>query len=476
MKKRRRTLPFYEQVKVLEMAAEGKSLAKINDKVLFIPQSVPGDIVDVQVTIKRRRFMEGRIVKFHSYSEKRVEPFCEHFGVCGGCKWQFISYEDQLTNKYQTVVDALERIAKVELPKIKPILASEKTTFYRNKLEFTFSNKAWLTQEQIDSEQTFDDRNALGFHVPGRFDKVLNINKCWLQEKPSNEIRNWVKAYALENKLDFFDLRDQHGFLRNLIIRTASTGELMVIFSFFKELKDERESLLNAFMEKFPQTTSLMYVINGKKNDTISDLEIQCFSGREYIKESMSNFSKNKVLSFKIGPKSFYQTNSSQTYELYKVAAEMANIQKNEVVYDLYTGTGTIANFIADEAKKVIGVEYVEAAIEDAKINSQKNKIDNCHFYAGDMKDVFTEEFIEQNGKADVVITDPPRAGMHPDVVKQLLNIEANRIVYISCNPATQARDIALLDEKYKVVEVQPVDMFPQTHHVENIVLLKLRK
>ncbi|MEQ8909437.1 MAG: 23S rRNA (uracil(1939)-C(5))-methyltransferase RlmD [Vicingaceae bacterium] len=475
MGRKRRKKPFYEEVEVLEMAAEGKSIAKVNDQILFIPQTVPGDVVDVQVTKKRRRYMEGMVTKVHKYSDVRVEPFCEHFGVCGGCKWQFISYDDQLRNKQRTVVDALERIAKVELPEINAILPSQKTTFYRNKLEFTFSNKEWLTKEQIDSEKEFESRNALGFHVPGRFDKVLDIKKCWLQADPSNTIRNWVKDYALENNLAFFDLRDQHGFLRNLIIRTSSTGEIMVIFSFFKEDEQVRIALLKAFQKNFPAITSIMYVINEKKNDTIADQDILCFHGREYILESMPEFGSKKKLKFKIGPKSFYQTNSAQAHRLYQVAGEMANLQKDETVYDLYTGTGTIANFVASQAKKVVGVEYVPEAIEDAKFNSEMNEIKNCSFFAGDMKDVFTEDFIATHGKADVVITDPPRAGMHQDVVDQLLKLEAERIVYVSCNPATQARDLQLLDEKYSVEKVQPVDMFPQTHHVENVVLLKLK-
>jgi len=475
MVRKSRKKPLFTEVEVLETAAEGKSLAKVNEKVLFIPQTVPGDVVDVQVTRKRKKYMEGRVVKFHKYSEKRVEPFCEHFGVCGGCKWQFLSYEDQLSNKQQTVVDALQRIGKIELPEIKPILAAPETTFYRNKLEFTFSNKEWLTQEQIESDKEFKSRNALGFHVPGRFDKVLDIKKCWLQEDPSNDIRNWVRDYAIKNNLEFFDLRDQHGFLRNLIIRTARSGEIMVIFSFFKEDKAERIKMLTAFQEHFPQITSLQYVINRKANDTIADQEIICFAGRDYIIEEMKAFNNDHVLKFKIGPKSFYQTNSEQAEKLYEVAAKMANIQNNEVVYDFYTGTGTIANYIASQAKKVIGVEYVADAIEDAKFNAKQNEINNCSFFAGDLKDVFTDDFVAEHGKADVVITDPPRAGMHQDVVNQLLKLEAERIVYVSCNPSTQARDLQLLDEKYEVFEVQPVDMFPQTHHVENVVLLKLK-
>jgi len=475
MGRNRNRKPLFTEVEVLDTAAEGKSLAKVDDKILFIPQTVPGDIVDVQVTKKRKSYMEGRVTKFHKYSEKRVEPFCDHFGVCGGCKWQFLSYEDQLANKHRTVKDALERIAKVDLPEITAILPSAETTFYRNKLEFTFSNKEWLTQEQIDSGENFENRNALGFHVPGRFDKVLNVEKCWLQADPSNAIRLWVKDYALTNNITFFDLREQHGFLRNLTIRTTSTGEVMVIFSLHYEDQELRENLLNHFKKAFPEITSIMHVINEKRNDTIGDLEIQCFHGEDHIFEEMTAYGIEQKLKFKIGPKSFYQTNSAQAYELYKVAAEYANIQKEEVVYDLYTGTGTIANFVANQAKKVVGVEYVPEAIEDAKVNSSINQIDNTAFYAGDMKDIFNEAFINENGQPDVIITDPPRAGMHQDVIDQLLKLEANRIVYVSCNPATQARDVQLLDEKYKVEKVQPVDMFPHTHHVENVVLLKLK-
>ncbi|MAY82541.1 MAG: 23S rRNA (uracil(1939)-C(5))-methyltransferase RlmD [Flavobacteriales bacterium] len=485
---RRRKKKIYEEVEILETAAEGKSLAKIEEQVLFVPQTVPGDVVDVQVTKKRRRYMEGRVIKFHKYSDKRIEPFCEHFGVCGGCKWQFLSYEDQLENKARWVKDSLERLAKLENPNIKPILGAPETQFYRNKLEFTFSNSEWLTQEQIESDKEFENRNALGFHIPGRFDKILDIKKCWLQADPSNEIRLWVKEYALKHNLEFFDLREQTGFLRNLIIRTSSTGEIMVIFSLAKEDKEVRENMLNAFVKAFPNITSVMYVINEKKNDTIGDLDIVAYKGPDHIFESMKAFEKSDPstplgmtnqkseighLKFKIGPKSFYQTNSAQAENLYRLAVELADIKKDEVVYDLYTGTGTIANYVADQAKKVIGVEYVEAAIEDAKVNSKLNNIDNTVFLAGDMKDVFTEELQAKEGKADVVITDPPRAGMHKDVVEQLLKSGAERIVYISCNPATQARDIELMKSYYDMVVAQPVDMFPHTHHVENVVLLR---
>jgi 23S rRNA (uracil1939-C5)-methyltransferase len=516
---RRRKKKIYEEVEILETAAEGKSLARVDEKVLFVPHTVPGDIVDVQLTRKRRRFMEGRVIKFHKYSDQRVEPFCEHFGVCGGCKWQFLSYEDQLANKQKWVKDSLERLGKLKDVEIKAILGAPETQFYRNKLEFTFSNSEWLTQEQVESDEEFENRNALGFHIPGRFDKILDIKKCWLQADPSNPIRNWVKDYALKNELAFFDLREQTGFLRNLIIRTSSTGEVMVIFSLAKEDKAAREAMLNAFVEAFPEVTSVMYVINEKKNDTIGDLDIEVFAGRDHIFESMQRFKqsassissesevrgpensgqkehseKEKLkgqtrtsnsndedspfdinLKFKIGPKSFYQTNSEQAENLYRLAVELADIKKDEIVYDLYTGTGTIANYVADQAKKVVGVEYVEAAIEDAKVNSEINGIDNTVFLAGDMKDVFGEELITKEGKPDVVITDPPRAGMHKDVVDQLLKSEAKRIVYISCNPATQARDLELMKSHYEVKLAQPVDMFPHTHHVENVVLL-LRK
>jgi 23S rRNA (uracil1939-C5)-methyltransferase len=476
MGRKRNRKPLLEEVEIIDTAAEGKSLAKVNDKVIFVPQTVPGDIVDVQVTKKRRNYLEGRVVRFHHYSEKRVDPFCEHFGVCGGCKWQFLSYEDQLENKFRTVKDALERIGKIHLPAISPILPSAKTTFYRNKLEFTFSNKEWLTEAQVKSEKTFEDRNALGFHVPGRFDKVLNIEKCWLQGDPSNAIRNWIRDYAREKQLSFFDLREQSGFLRTLIIRTSSIGEQMLILSFFFEDVEKREKLLHDLHEAFPELTSILYVINDKKNDTISDLEIQCFAGRDHIFEEMVAFESDQVLRFKIGPKSFYQTNSEQAHELYKITAAFADIQSGDTVYDFYTGTGTIANFVAHKAQKVIGVEYVKEAIDDAKENSAINGLKNTHFFAGDLKDIFDDQFIAEHGKADVIITDPPRAGMHQDVIDQLLKLEAAKIVYVSCNPSTQARDLQLLDEKYHVARVQPVDMFPHTHHVENVVLLELKK
>ncbi len=473
MGRKRKAYPIYKEVTIIDTAAEGKSMAKIDEKVVFVPLTVPGDVVDIQINRKRRRFMEGKAIHFHHYSDKRVEPFCEHFGVCGGCKWQLLSYEDQLANKARTVKDSIERIGKQENPPLLPIIAAPETQFYRNKLEFTFSNKEWLTQEQIDSGEDFENRNALGFHIPGRFDKILDIKKCWLQGEPSNSIRLWVKEYAINQELAFFDLREQTGFLRNLIIRTSSNGEVMCVFAFAKEDKAKREALLKAFHEAFPQVNSLLYVINEKRNDTIGDLEIETFQGADYIVEEMPSYDREKILKFKIGPKSFYQTNSVQAHALYRLAADFAEIQKDEIVYDLYTGTGTIAQFIASQAKEVIGIEYVEAAIEDAKKNAEVNGIENTQFFAGDMKDIFTPAFLKTHGNADVVITDPPRAGMHADVIDSLITSKANRIVYISCNPATQARDIEVLSEHYSLEKIQGVDMFPQTHHVESVALLK---
>ncbi len=469
MGRSRKNKPLYEAVEIIDIAAEGKAIAKIDDVVLFVQQGIPGDIVDVQVSKKRKRFQEGYVVKFHKYSEKRVEAFCEHFGVCGGCKWQNLPYNEQLKFKQKQVVDQLTRIGKLELPEVTPILGSEKTTFYRNKLEFTFSNKRWLTFDEIDNDLDPKDKNALGFHVPRLFDKIIDINKCWLQGEPSNEIRNFIRKYALDNQLEFFDIKEQKGLLRNLIIRTSTTGELMVIISFFRNDAEEIKKLLQAFSDAFPQVTALMYVINQKGNDTILDQDILTFKGADHIYEEMEG------LKFKIGPKSFYQTNSEQAYELYKVTRSFAGLTGNEVVYDLYTGTGTIANFIAQKAAKVVGIEYVPEAIEDAKVNSEINEITNTHFYAGDMKKVLSPELIEEHGQPDVIITDPPRAGMDPQVVETILNASPKKIVYVSCNPSTQARDLQLLDVQYQVDAVQPVDMFPHTYHVENVVLLKRR-
>lgn len=469
MGRRKKDLPLLEKVEITDIANEGKAIAKVNEMVVFTQYVVPGDIVDIQVTRKKNSYMEGRVTKVHSYSSNRSEPFCSHYGVCGGCKWQILPYEEQIRHKQRQVFNNLTRIGKVELPEISPILGSEETIFYRNKLEFTFSNKKWLTYEQVSSGATFDNMNALGFHIPGMFDKVLDIEKCYLQNELCNEVRDAIKAYAYEKGLPFFDLRNHEGFLRTMVFRTSSIGEVMLILVFYYENKEMRENLLNHLKNKFPQITSLLYVINGKCNDTITDQEVHLFFGKDHIYEEMEG------LRFKIGPKSFYQTNSKQAYELYKVARDYAQLTGNELVYDLYTGTGTIACFVAGKAKKVIGIEYVPEAIEDAKINAENNQITNTLFYAGDMKNILTKEFVQEHGRPDVIITDPPRDGMHPDVIETILSAEPKRIVYVSCNPATQARDLNLLDVKYKVTAVQPVDMFPHTHHVENVVALELR-
>ena len=469
MAKRRRKLPLYEGVEIIDVAAEGKSIAKVDGLTLFVPFTIPGDVVDVQPYRKRRNFAEGRVERFVEYSPDRVEPVCEHFGVCGGCKWQMLPYELQLKHKHKQVVDTLTRIGKVELPEVTPIMGAPETTFYRNKLEFTFSNKRWLTQEEVESEKEFTQMNALGFHVPRMFDKVLNINKCWLQTDLSNEIRNSVRAYCLEHDLSFFDLREQTGLMRTLVIRTTSTGELMVIVVFFKDNEEKRNGLMQYLADTFPQITSLQYIINEKKNDSYTDQEVIVWKGNDSIYEEMEG------LKFKIGPKSFYQTNSAQAYNLYKVVRDFAQLSSTDLVYDLYTGTGTIANFVARDVKKVIGIEYVEEAIEDARFNSKANGIDNTLFFAGDMKDILNKEFIVEHGTPDVLITDPARPGMHSDVIDTILFANPKRIVYVSCNPATQARDIGLLDKAYKVTRVQPVDMFPHTHHVENVVLLERR-
>ncbi len=466
MARKKKELPLIENVEIVDVAAEGKAIAKVDDLVVFIPYVVPGDVIDLQITRKKNKYAEGKPVRFISYSPNRTEAFCEHFGICGGCKWQILPYAEQLKYKQKQVEDNLTRIGKIELPDIHHILGSEKTQFYRNKLEFTFSNKKWLTLEQINSGESFDNMNALGFHIPGMFDKVLDIDKCWLQDDISNQIRNFIRQYCYDKNYTFFDLRNRGGLMRNLIVRTSTTGELMVIVVFYDDEKEQQQDLLTAVATEFPQITSLLYIVNQKANDTITDQEVLVWKGNDCIYEEMEG------LKFKIGPKSFYQTNSEQAYNLYKIARDFANLSGDELVYDLYTGTGTIANFVASKAKKVIGIEYVEDAILDARVNSQINKIDNTLFYAGDMKDILTQDFINEHGRPDVVITDPPRAGMHDDVIKTILFAEPDRIVYVSCNPATQARDLSLLDEKYKVERVQPVDMFPHTHHVENVVLL----
>ena len=460
----------FHQIKVLDAGAKGVSVAKAPDgKVVFIPNVVPGDVVDVQTFKKRKAYYEGKAVKFHELSEHRIEPICEHFGVCGGCKWQNMKYSQQLFYKQNEVKNHLQRIGKIELPEFEPILGSEKQFFYRNKMEFSFSNSRWLTEKEIESTEDLGNRNALGFHIPKMWDKILDINKCHLQEDPSNAIRNEIRAFANENGLTFFNPRAHEGLLRTLMLRTASTGEIMVLLQFFEDDKANRELILDHIYEKFPQITSLQFVVNNKANDTLYDTNIQLYKGRDYILEEMEG------LKFSINAKSFYQTNSDQAYELYKITRDFAGLTGNETVYDLYTGTGTIAQFVSKNAKKVIGVESVPEAISDAKANAKRNEITNCEFFVGDMKVVFNESFIAQHGKPDVIITDPPRDGMHKDVIEQILKIEPQKVVYVSCNSATQARDLALMDEKYKVTRVRPVDMFPQTHHVENVVLLEKR-
>jgi 23S rRNA (uracil1939-C5)-methyltransferase len=466
---KRKKYPLLKNVEIIDIGAEGKALARWENKVVFVTQAVPGDIVDIQIKRKRKSFLEGIITDYRSYSAMRQDPVCSHFGVCGGCKWQMLPYEKQLAQKEKQVRDQLQRIGGFRDLKVERILGSHKTEFYRNKLEYTFSNKRWLTNQEVDQQTEILQRNALGFHVPGLFDKVVDIDKCWLQKDPSNQIRNSIKDYALEYGLSFFDLREQAGLLRNLIIRTSSTGELMVILSFFEDNDHEIRSLLDHLRDRFPEITSLNYVVNQKKNDTILDQEIICYSGRDHIFEEMEG------LNFKIGPKSFYQTNSEQAYELYKIARNYAQLSGVEVVYDLYTGTGTIANFLASSSRKVIGIETVPEAISDARQNAQINGIQNAEFLVGDMKDVFTEDLFKIHGHPDVVILDPPRAGIHSNVLEVLLKGRAKRIVYVSCNPATQARDLAVLATAYSIEKVQPVDMFPHTHHVENVVSLGLK-
>ncbi|WP_114782401.1 23S rRNA (uracil(1939)-C(5))-methyltransferase RlmD [Botryobacter ruber] len=466
--KKKQKFELIEQIRIEEMVAEGKCLARHNNMVIFVDGVAPGDVVDVQPTKKKKNFMEGKPVRFHAYSELRVEPFCEHFGLCGGCKWQHLDYDTQLFFKQKQVKDNLERIGKVQLPEFEPILGSSKDRFYRNKLEFTFSWNGWLTNEQIQSGQEYE-RRALGFHMPGRFDKILDIKTCYLQPDPSNAIRLAVRDYARGLDLPFYDAVRQEGYWRNVVIRTANTGELMVIVLVKYDEPEALFGLLDLLHERFPEITSLQYVINTKMNDTFHDQEVICYKGLPYIHEEMEG------IRFRVGPKSFYQTNAEQAYELYKITREFAGLTGYELVYDLYTGAGTIANFVAKQSREVIGIEYVPSAIEDARINSEINNITNTTFYAGDMKDILTDNLITRHGKPDVVITDPPRAGMHPDVIEKLLQVEAERIVYVSCNPATQARDLELLSEKYDVARVKPVDMFPQTHHVENVVLLKFR-
>ncbi|GHV67590.1 23S rRNA (uracil-5-)-methyltransferase RumA [Bacteroidia bacterium] len=463
----RRDKPILENVEIKKVAAEGKSIAYIDEKVLFVPNTVPGDIVDVQVTRKRKSFMEGYVTHVHTYSALRTEPFCSHFGVCGGCKWQQLPYDKQLEFKQQEVMDNLQRIGKVENSTICPIIGSEKQKYYRNKLEFTFCSKRFLTYEEVKTGGDIAPSPALGFHVPNLFDKVVDIEHCYLQSSPSNEIRNFIRQYAIDKGLTFFDIRNHTGFLRTLTIRTSSIGEVMVILALYYEDKAATSRLLDALKQEFPVITSLLYVVNQKANDSLTDQQIICYHGNDHIFEELGG------LRFKIGPKSFYQTNSEQAYILYQKTMELAGLTGHETVYDLYTGTGTIANFIASKAEKVIGIEYVSEAIEDAKENAEINGIRNTRFFAGDMKDILNESFIETHSRPNVIITDPPRAGMHADVVATILKASPQRIVYVSCNSATQARDIQLMGDAYRVVTVQPVDMFPHTHHLENIVLLE---
>lgn len=477
MTRKHKPYPILENVEIEAIAAEGKCLLHHEDKVVFVPFCVPGDIVDIQITRKKHSFMEGRVIKFIQYSKVRTTPMCSHFGICGGCKWQNLPYEEQLKAKQQQVFDQLTRIGKIELPEINPILGSVKTSEYRNKLEFGCANKRWYTQEEINAMPPREEgkegnlnESAIGFHITGAFDKIYPIEKCWLMDDFHNSIRNEIQRYAKETGMTFYDIRAQHGLLRDIMMRNSNTGEFMVLIQFHYDVEgdeDRAKALLEHVANKFPEITSLIYVDNQKGNDTFGDLELTTFKGTDFIYETMED------LQFKVGPKSFYQTNTDQAYHLYSVARDFANLSGNELVYDLYTGTGTIANFVAHKAKKVIGIEYVPEAIEDAKVNSEVNNITNTLFYAGDMKDILTDDFIAEHGHPDVIITDPPRAGMHQDVVNVILNAAPTRIVYVSCNPATQARDLALMDAEYKVAKVQPVDMFPHTPHVENVVLLE---
>lgn len=460
----------FENVAIIDAGAKGVSVAKAPEgQIIFVPNVVPGDVVDVKTFKKRKSYFEGKAIRFHQYSPDRVEPVCQHFGDCGGCKWQNMTYEKQLFYKNQEVYNNLKRIGKVELPEFEPILGSKKQFFYRNKMEFSFSDSRWITEKEIAETENIDRGNALGFHIPKMWDKILDIEKCHLQQDPSNAIRNEIKRFATENGLTFFNARNQSGLLRTLMIRTTSIGEIMVLIQFFEDDPKKRELLLNFVADHFPEITSLQYVVNSKGNDTIYDQDVILYKGRDYILEEMEG------LSFSINAKSFYQTNSEQAYELYKITRDFAGLTGNELVYDLYTGTGTIAQFVSKQAKKVVGVEAVPAAIEDAKVNAKRNNITNCEFFVGDMKNVFNDEFISTHGHPDVIITDPPRDGMHKDVVEQILKIAPQKVVYVSCNSATQARDLALMDEQYKVTRVRPVDMFPQTHHVENVVLLERR-
>ncbi|HEX7493100.1 MAG TPA: 23S rRNA (uracil(1939)-C(5))-methyltransferase RlmD [Bacteroidales bacterium] len=467
---RRKELPLLEKIRITDIGAEGNAIARVDNLVVFVPMLIPGDIVDIRVVRKRKKYLEGRVVKFHEYSPDRIEPRCIHFGVCGGCKWQHLPYHLQLKYKEKQVIDNLTRIGKIDLPDINPIIGSSEIFMYRNKLEYTFSDKRWRTKEEVVTGNKFEKEDALGFHIPGLFDKVLDIVECHLQPEPSNSIKNAVRQYAHTNNLQFFDLKEQKGFLRNLVIRNSLEGKLMVIVVFFHEDVGKREGLLDFLASQFPQITSLMFVINSKRNDSLNDQDFILYKGDNHLIEVING------LRFRIGPKSFYQTNTRQALELYRIAKDFAELSGKEIVYDLYTGTGTIANYVAAYADKVIGIEYVEEAIQDAVINSEINGIHNTHFFAGDIKEVLSDKFFISNGKPDVIITDPPRAGMHEEVIRVITSAAPDKIVYISCNPSTQSRDIQLLSEYYYVSGVQPVDMFPHTHHVENVVILKRRK
>lgn len=466
---RRKELPVLEKVRITDIGAEGNAVARVDNQVVFIPMLVPGDVADIKVIRKRKKYLEGSVIRFHEYSPDRIKPACVHFGVCGGCKWQHLPYELQLKYKQKQVADNLTRIGKVSVPEITPIIGSGSQFRYRNKLEYTFSDKRWLTREEINTDSDFEKEDALGFHIPGLFDKVLDIKECHLQPEPSNAIRDAVRRYAHRKSLPFFNLRQQSGFLRNLIIRNNAAGEVMVIVIFFLDEKERREGLLDYLAEEFPQIASLYYVVNAKKNDSLADQQPVLYKGKDHLSEEMSG------LKFRIGPKSFYQTNTHQAKVLYDIALDFADLTGREIVYDLYTGTGTIANFVASKAAKVIGIEYIEEAVRDAVINSEINNITNTIFFAGDMKKILTGEFMDSQGHPDVIITDPPRAGMHEDVIKVIMDAAPGKIVYVSCNPATQSRDILLLSGQYEIAAVQPVDMFPHTHHVENVVLLKKR-
>lgn len=462
-------LPLLEKVLITDIGSEGNALARVNNQVVFVPMLVPGDVVDIKIRKKRKKYLEGSVVRFHEYSSDRIKPVCRHFGICGGCRWQHLPYNLQLKYKEKQVVDNLMRIGKATLPEVSSIIGSVNVYEYRNKLEYTFSDRRWLTAEEMNSDCDYEKEDALGFHIPGLFDKVLDIRECHLQPEPSNLIRDAIRRYAHRKSLPFFNLRQQSGFLRNLVIRNSSAGEVMVIVIFFLDEKKRREGLLDYLVSEFPQIASLYYIINNKKNDSLTDQTPVLYKGKDHLTEEMDG------LKFRIGPKSFYQTNTQQALELYCIARNFAGLTGNEIVYDLYTGAGTIANFVARSANKVIGIEYIEEAIRDAGINSQINNIKNTVFFAGDIKVILTEQFMEINGHPDVIVTDPPRAGMHEDVIKTIVSAAPSKIVYVSCNPSTQARDIQLLSEKYDVKKVQPVDMFPQTHHVENVLLLVRR-